>query len=285
MFHSGEREVQRRAGVSEAAQRVGAGVRPALTESARRFLAEQGLAVAASLDSAGAVWASPLSGPLGFIQAVDDELLRIETRYAGALLVENLLARAPLGLLVIDFVARRRLRLHGRALVDGEAIFLRLAEAYANCPKYIRPRSLVPWAAVSSPSAPVRSRSLSERQRDWVESADTFFIASVHSDAGADASHRGGDPGFVRVEPDGSLVFPDYPGNNVFNTLGNLVENPRAGLLFLDFDRGDALQLTGDASLDWSVEAVRSHPGAAKVVVRFAASGIVEVPGGGVRSQ
>ena len=289
MFHSGERDVQRRAGASEAAGRVGAGIRRGLTESARRFLTEQGFAVAASLDPAGAVWASALSGSAGFVQAVDDELLRIETRHADAGLVDRLRAQAPLGLLVIDFAARRRLRLNGRALVEGDAIFLQLSETYPNCPRYIRTRRLVPKEVVPSPTtesaAAVRSRVLSDRQSAWIRSADTFFIASFHPETGADASHRGGDPGFVRVNEDGSLEFPDYPGNNMFNTLGNLAEQPRAGLLFQDFDRGDVLQLTGEAYLDWSAETVRSHPGVAKLVVRFQPREIVEVEDVGVRSR
>src|SRR5262249_56329166 len=112
--------------------------------SPRRLLTEQGFAVVASLDPAWSLWASALSGSAGFVQAVDDELLRIESRHADAGLVDRLRVQAPLGLLVIDFATRRRLRLNGHALVDGDAIFLQLSEAYPNCPKYIRTRRLVP---------------------------------------------------------------------------------------------------------------------------------------------
>ena len=68
----------------------------------------------------------------------------------------------------------------------------------------------------------MRSSSLSAAQRARIGAADTFFIASAHPEGGADASHRGGRPGFVRVTGQRSLAFPDYPGNNMFNTLGNL---------------------------------------------------------------
>src|SRR5262249_10697007 len=157
------------------------------------------------------------------------------------------------------------------------------------CPKYIRPRDLRPrdGAAPAPPDRPrtARSESLDVRQREWVERADTFFIASFHPEGGADASHRGGEPGFVRVGGDGALEFPDYPGNSMFNTLGNLIEQPRAGLLFLDFERGGTLQLTGEATLHRRPEAVRRHPGAAGVVIRFAPQEVREVAGGGVRSR
>jgi predicted pyridoxine 5'-phosphate oxidase superfamily flavin-nucleotide-binding protein len=82
-----------------------------------------------------------------------------------------------------------------------------------------------------------------------VAAADTFFIASFHPERGADASHRGGRPGFVRVRGQRTLEFDDYPGNNMFNTLGNLSGHPWAGLLFVDFERGDLVQMTGRARI------------------------------------
>jgi hypothetical protein len=114
-----------------------------------------------------------------------------------------------------------------------------------------------------------RSTSLATGTRSLIERADTFFIASWHGEGGADASHRGGRPGFVRVLDDRTLAFADYPGNNMFNTLGNLVGHPRIGLLFIDFERGDLVQLTGRARIQWEpqttvrveLEEVRETPG------------------------
>lgn len=92
---------------------------------------------------------------------------------------------------------------------------------------------------------------LTERQQDWITAADTFFIGSAHVQAGTDASHRGGNPGFVQVHDSRTLRWPDYAGNNLFNTLGNLNVEARAGLLFLDFEHGHTLQLTGSATVSW----------------------------------
>ena len=86
------------------------------------------------------------------------------------------------------------------------------------------------------------------------EAADTFFVASAHPRRGTDVSHRGGDPGFVRMLDDHTLRVPDYAGNSMFNTLGNLHVNPRAGLLFVDFDRWRTLQLTGTATIRFDLE-------------------------------
>jgi hypothetical protein len=109
-------------------------------------------------------------------------------------------------------------------------------------------------------------RSLTEKQRRWIREADTFFVASSHSDGGVDASHRGGNPGFVQVVNESRLVWPDYSGNMMFQTLGNIAVNPRTGLLFIDFKKGDTLQLTGQASINWEVNRAINFPGAERLV-------------------
>ncbi len=121
---------------------------------------------------------------------------------------------------------------------------------------------------VAPSAAPARARrapGLAEAQRAWIRRADTFFIATSHPEAGADASHRGGMPGFVRVEGD-RLVWPDYAGNAMFNTLGNIALHPRAGLVFPDFEAGATLQLTGRAAVDWDRDRAGSFPGAERLV-------------------
>ena len=118
-------------------------------------------------------------------------------------------------------------------------------EVYANCPQYIRRR--VPGEEVAAANI-VRqtATALNARQRATIEATETFFIATAHPDRGADASHRGGPAGFVKAESV-QITWPDYPGNNMFNTLGNLLVAPRCGVIFVDFDRGSTLQLSGDA--------------------------------------
>ena len=248
-YHEGEKALQRRAGVREQARAVGAIVDATIFPAAARFLAEQRILVAASLDAHGRPWASLLTGAPGFARAVDETLLRIGAAPApGDPLAANLAARPELGLLAIDLRTRRRVRVNGRAVLRGDGIYLSAAEVYGNCPKYIRPREVAREEAGPPRAARVRA-GLTPAQRALVARADTFFIASAHHRTGADASHRGGPPGFVTVGADGGLSFPDFPGNNMFNTLGNLAVDPRVGLLFVDFEKGDVLQITGTASL------------------------------------
>lgn len=83
---------------------------------------------------------------------------------------------------------------------------------------------------------------------------------------GADASHRGGRPGFVRVEDDRTLIFPDFTGNFHFNTVGNILLNPNAGFLFINFETRDLFYLTGHADIIWEGEAVNAFTGAERLI-------------------
>jgi predicted pyridoxine 5'-phosphate oxidase superfamily flavin-nucleotide-binding protein len=274
-YHDGEREMQRRAGTRQAAEAIGRGIGGELPRGADRFLARQRLAVAASLDADGRVWASPLTGPPGFIQPVDRRLLRLAARpVPGDPLAEDLEERPELGLVVLDPTSRQRMRFNGRGMLRPEGLFLLADQVYGNCPKYIQLRQPETDAEPAA-APPRRSTAFDERQRSAIARADTFFVGSFHPGGGADASHRGGLPGFVRVLGDDRLAFDDYPGNGMFNTLGNLVAHPRAGLLFLDFETGDVLQVTGRARVapDFSVvveiDEVREARGASPLRYRL----------------
>jgi predicted pyridoxine 5'-phosphate oxidase superfamily flavin-nucleotide-binding protein len=200
----------------------------------------------------------------------------------------NLATRPELGLLAIDLEKRRRLRINGRAFHDpARGIFVAVEQVYGNCPKYIQARRVEPVAGEVSPqpTPPDSSSVLHAEQQALIASADTFFIASFHGPGGADASHRGGAPGFVRVLDEHTLAFGDYPGNNMFNTLGNLVVQPRAGLLFLDFTSGDVLQISGEAHLDRAPASLASFRGARGVVVVFEVERALVTRGAGVRGR
>lgn len=286
-FHDGELEVQRRAGVREEAGRVGRIIGSALTPAVARLMAAHRMAVAASLDERLRVWASLLTGPRGFLRVVDDRLMLIGAHpRPGDPLARNLEVRRELGLVAIDLATRRRLRFNGRALHDpGRGIFLETDQVYGNCPKYIQARRVEPAVAAPDAPPPRRTSDLSERQRALIAACDTFFIASFHPTGGPDASHRGGAPGFVRVLDARTLSFGDYPGNNMYNTLGNLVAQPRAGLLFFDFETGATLQLTGSARLDRDPAWVATFRGARGVAVIFDIEEALEAEGAGVRGR
>jgi hypothetical protein len=264
-FHPGELAVQERAGVRQRADRVGGSIHREVPAPARAFLEQRRFVVLATADAAGRPWASILSGPPGFASVPDPRTLRLQAMpAAGDPLAENLGESDPLGLLAIDLATRRRMRVNGRLAPADGAILIATDQVYANCPKYIHPREAE--LSTPPPALPVhRSGGLTEAQRAWIGQADTFFIASLNPGEGADASHRGGTAGFVSVEGN-RLVWPDYAGNMLYNTLGNIAAYPRAGLLFPDFETGGLLLLTGRAAIDWDPARAAAVPGAQRLV-------------------
>ena len=268
-YHEGELAVQARAGVQEMARRIGRSIGSTIPPAAQEFLARQPMVMIGTVDQGGFVWASLVTGEPGFMQALDERRVSIAAHpLPGDPLNENLRINDQVGLIAIEPATRRRMRLNGRAEVGSDgAIMIYAQQVYANCPKYIQARA---WE-LSDRSAPsarlVRNDvDLNPAQQRWISEADTLFIASSHHAGGVDASHRGGHPGFVRVLHERLLAWPDYPGNMMFQTLGNIAVNPNAGLLFMEFERGATLQLTGRAAIIWDEARKGTFPGAQRVV-------------------
>ncbi len=276
-FHAGELEIQERAGVRDAAAEVGDSIADFVTERARELLERRRMAVLGTVDRRGRTWASAVTGAPGFITVPNPRTVRLGALPpAGDPLHENLAAQSHAALLAVDFLNPRRVRINGRGVIEGGAIWITTEQVYGNCRRYIQERLFTGAREDSSGGATsVRSPALSATQRAQIVRSDTFFIASDHPERGADVSHKGGAPGFVRVIDEVRLAYPDYNGNSMFNTLGNLAVNPRAGLLFIDFDTGRTLQLSGVGAIDWSPEHARTFPGAERVVT-FAIEEVIE---------
>ena len=259
VWHRGEIEMQRTVGADATLAAVGARVvRDHLIEQHRDFFSSLPMVVLATIDSQGDVWPTVRAGRPGFLEARDERRLRVAL--ADDLddpATEGLVDGAAIAMLGIDPGTRRRNRLNG-TIVDkrDDGFDIEVGQSFGNCPKYIRLRDVAfaPAPAPAPTSARVvRAGALDESDRHLVEHADTFFVATYadRSDGRrqADVSHRGGRRGFVRVGDDGALTIPDFAGNRFFNTLGNIRVNPRAGLVFVDFDRGNLLQLAGRAEV------------------------------------
>jgi len=258
-FHPGELEVQRRAGVSrEAARLEGMLAAPRLDGGAASFLARREFAVLTARDGAGRLWTSPLLGPAGFLEAHGTSL-EVHAALSAADPLAAMPAGGQAGLIAIEFAIRRRFRVNGMlSAVSSHGLTIDADQAFGNCPSYIQQRL---FDAVRDDSATVGTGAagrwdggnptdLTPEACSLIRSADTFFLGTAHPERGADTSHKGGRPGFVRIEGD-DLWWPDYAGNNMFNSLGNIAANPQAALLFVDFATGRTLQLTGSAELQW----------------------------------
>ena len=253
-FHDSELLVQRRAGVADAASRLGGMVAaPKLSGAMSAFVAERDVVFLTARDGHGTLWTSFLAGRPGF-GTVDDTTLRLRAAFDPDDPLRDLAPGSLVGTLMVDFARRRRVRINGVVTDAGPGVLaIGVDQAYGNCPRYIHRRDTHTGDQGTAPARRIRSRAagLAPEHTAQVRQADTFVLGTAHPTHGVDTSHRGGAPGFVRVEPDGSLWWPDYPGNNLFNSLGNIAANPEASLLFLDPPAGRVLQIAGRAELEW----------------------------------
>jgi len=277
-FHRGEQEIQTRLGVREQVENVGQRfIRDYMPGEHRHFYAQLPMLLVGSIDKSGRPWASVMVGRPGFLNTPDSRTLTIQSRPAfGDPLNDNLATGAQLGMLGIDYSTRRRNRLNG-ILTSIEESFLEVSvgQAFGNCPQYIQARDFEFLPAIDHLDEPRPTRHLDrldKQAREVMTKADNFYIATHSSDNsgnaadGTDVSHRGGKQGFVRIEDDKTLTFPDFSGNYHFNTMGNILLDPRAGLLFIDFENGDLLYLTCSAEIIWDSEELRAFTGAERLV-------------------
>lgn len=278
VFHPGERAVQERLGVrGKMAQIGGRVIRDHMPDPHRTFFAQLPFIVIGALDAQRQPWATALAGPPGFISSPDPKRLLIDAPLPpNGLLAAVLAAGSAVGLLGIEPHTRRRNRMNGIVeTVGARGIGIAVSQSFGNCPKYIQARR-PEFTGAATPDAPLRrTRQLDAAAQFRVRGADTLFIATAHPAAvgdrdpahGVDVSHRGGRPGFVRVEREGTrLTLPDFVGNDYFNTIGNLELNPGAGLLFIDFTSGDLLHVAVRGTVIWDGPQVRAFEGAQRLL-------------------
>lgn len=252
-WHAGEIQLQNHVGVSERMEVLGRRViRDHMPDQHRTFYGQLPFMVYGAVDADGKPWASVLEGEPGFAHSPEPQLLQISSLPASddpAQLSDG----SAIGLLGIELHSRRRNRINGHiGAMSASGFDVTVDQSYGNCPQYIQLRQFHSVLLTDPQTRPAqRFSQLDDAAIAIIAEADTFFVASyvdVEGLRSVDVSHRGGQSGFVQVEGN-RLTIPDFAGNLFFNTLGNLLVNPRAGLLFIDFSTGDLLQLSGRAEI------------------------------------
>lgn len=260
-YHPGEEELHARLGRKDYQETVARQIhRPVLLQQHQDFYSALPFIFVGSIDSTGAPWASILYGAPGFISSPDNKNMVINASVIpGDPLSENLTQGNPIGLVGVELTTRRRNRMNGIVKAhDQHSVSIGVVQSYGNCPQYIQTREMdydADSALAPTPETDTFT-DLDGEAKALIAKSDTLFVASHNNrddqlvNGGADMSHRGGKPGFVKVEGN-TLTVPDYLGNFAFNTLGNFLVNPKGGLLFIDFDNGDLLQVTGSVEILW----------------------------------
>lgn len=265
-FHTGELKLQTHTGKRDAiASFSRRAIRSFMPDQHRAFFNQLPFMVVGSVDADGWPWASLVAGRPGFTTSPDETTLDIAALGTPGDPVRSALKPgAPLGLLGIEMHSRRRNRMNGRVTeLRNGGFMVKVDQSFGNCPQYIQHRSVdfVREPGVPGTSGkPVAFTRLDDRALALIAMSDAFFVSSYVQAKdnpvieGVDVSHRGGRSGFVKIDGD-SLTVPDFPGNYLFNTLGNFLVNPKAGLVFVDFATGDLLMLTGTVDILWEDDA------------------------------
>jgi predicted pyridoxine 5'-phosphate oxidase superfamily flavin-nucleotide-binding protein len=258
------------------------GIRRYMPDQHRQFFEQLPFIVLGGVDANGQPWATLRTGEPGFVSSPDSTTLRIGGEaVSGDPLAGAWHAGSAFGGLGIEPPTRRRNRVNG-VVTDASdgALTVHVRQSFGNCAKYIQSRTPTRIDAAEAGT----SRMSHERAREQraatldasdialLERSDTYFIATrsnLRDDGpaqGVDVSHRGGLPGFVRVEDERTFLAPDYRGNLFFNTLGNLAEDDRAGLVFIDFEQGDLLFVAARARIVWDEAAIETFADAQRLV-------------------
>ena len=238
-YHAGQIEVQEEANTRPVADMLADWVGPVA-----EFSRMADMILLATPDGDGDLRFATVSGAAPLVEVLGERGLRI-AELSLALQSDG----APAGGLAINLSQRRRARINGRLVRSEYGWVLEAAEVFTNCRKYIAPSVALEEGRVSGPTT-VEPLSCDESWLvDLLGRAETSFLASVSPEGQPDVSHRGGAPGFLRLDgSSGVITWPEYVGDGMFKTAGNIRATGKATLLVLDLVSGDAAELIGEAS-------------------------------------
>ncbi|KAG9666458.1 putative oxidoreductase, partial [Aureobasidium melanogenum] len=289
-FHEGEKMMQKKLRVPE----MDNPTIPMLSPQASSMLQRAPLLAFGTLDSEGRPWTTVWGGRKGFSQSLGNSMIGIRTSVASKSdpVVEALVGRNDKGEIVkeegegrllsglaIDLDTRKRVKLAGRMVAgtlgstNGDKdsndhgqqgilqLVARIDESLGNCPKYLNRRDISP--ATTNSELISDSIPLDKRAVELINKVDLMFL-STNSGSSMDTNHRGGPPGFVRClsQEDGctQFVYPEYSGNRLYQSLGNMILDSKAGFCFPDFDTGSCLFVTGHAEVLFEKDAAQVLP-------------------------
>ncbi|MEQ9520657.1 MAG: pyridoxamine 5'-phosphate oxidase family protein [Parvibaculum sp.] len=273
-FHEGELRIQGRLGFRDRIDAMARrSVRDYMPEQHRTFFEQLPFLLLGTVDDKRRPWASLVAGKTGFIKSPDPHHLNITAKtLPSSPLQAHIKNGIAVGVLGLEPHTRRRNRMNGTISRCTDIGFnINVVQSFGNCPRYIHTRTMGFTGDETQALPAIHRDGLDNHMRAIIAAADTFYIATAFENDdnplanGVDVSHRGGKPGFTKVEGN-LLTFPDFNGNRIFNTLGNIEMNPKAGLLFINYDTRDMVYLTGAAKIIWGGAELEGFAGAERLV-------------------
>ncbi len=257
-FHSGELTAQIRAGQTAEAESLGPVVKPFLAEGGRSLIDSARIAVATTIGSNGAPVLSLLAVDAGEFGALGSSGLTIPRAAVSPedAFFDNLRRDRRIGLVYLDPQTRRRFRVNGE-VVDSrtDPLEVSILEAFPNCKKYLVRQEVTASTQVAAKAA-TRGRSIRRADAALLCQASLVFVGTANPQGQLDAATRSGDPGFIREVARNTFEIPDFAGNAMYQTIGNLLLEPRASIGFIAGD--EFVVLTGSSTTHWEDEAERS---------------------------
>lgn len=255
-YLKGQKALQKITGEEEIAKGRAPMLQATLHQRAVTFIENQIFVFLGSEDTEGNIWISLLVGKRGFVKVPSLEEVRLDLSQVVSnkedIYFTNIITKPTTGILFHEAARRLRYRAWGKAsLIDGQ-LSLKIRMGYKSCPKHIQ-KVAIELPETIEPLHPTYTKgsSLGASELAWISNAHTFFVSTQTERGDVETSTRGGDPGFIEILENGQLRIPDYWGNSIYSTLGNMYINPKAALLFLDFETGECLQMTGTTALQF----------------------------------
>jgi len=263
-FHEGQLIVQKITGESEIAKTRIPMIRKSLHTTFIPFIEQQVLVFLGSKDSDENIWLSLLVGKRGFIKVPSISEITFDVAAINSdvedVFFKNIKNNPTVGILFYEADRRARYRAWATTRIEKNQLCFDIKMGYPSCPKYIQREFIKTTKEVKvETSEHKKGTTLNELEKEWITKAHTFFIATQNNKGDIETSHRGGNPGFIEILEDGLLRVPDYFGNSMFSTLGNIFQNPKAGLLFVDYTKGETLQLSGLANLEFEQNSEKDY--------------------------
>jgi uncharacterized protein len=255
VYHDGERYIQEQMGVRDKSDSLSSMIYHEMPVVAAQFLESLNFAVVTFSTSNQELFSSVLFDINSFITILHTKEIVINLEKS-SFIPDNILGEKNLniGLLGLEFENRMRIRVNGKGKIEDNKLFLVIDEVYSNCPKYINDRKIVGKVDFFNDSILDKYTTLVNECKKIIENSDTFFIATNHENKGSDISHKGGKKGFLKIISPTQLEFDDFPGNNMYNTLGNIYTNPNISILIVDFASNDILHINGHAKIIENIE-------------------------------
>ena len=265
-FHSGELAIQEQLQEQSTAILNGRLYEDQVMMAAHKFLSQQSYLIISTAHSEVDLPVSIVFGEPGFVSVEENGKhlhisLAAHKNMTSDPVLSSLKENLKVGILAIELSTRRRLRINGLIQeLTPKSFKVIVEESYPNCPKYIQKRALAASAPRAlTPQQDSQGTELTPWITELIQKTDTFFVSSFNPNGHADASHRGGPPGFIQILDNGELRIPDYPGNSLYNTFGNFHVNPNAGFLIWDFEASALLHMRGRITLDLKNEALEGQ--------------------------